>query len=46
VRVRMACSVGAVMAGLLAEGLVDDVPHEQRIALVRETTAGMFRGPS
>ena len=33
VRVRMACSVGAVMAGLLAEGLVDDVPHEQRIAL-------------
>ena len=42
VRVRMACSVGAVMAGLLAEGLVDDVPHEQRIALVRETVADMF----
>ena len=46
VRVRMACSVGAVMAGLLAEGLVDDVPHEQRIAYVRETVADMFRAPS
>jgi hypothetical protein len=42
VRVRMACSVGAVMAGLLSEGLVDDVPHEQRIELVRETVADMF----
>jgi AcrR family transcriptional regulator len=46
VRVRMACSVGAVMAGLLAEGLVDDVPHEERITLVRETAADMFHVPS
>jgi hypothetical protein len=45
-RVRMACSVGAVMAGLLSEGLVDDVPHEQRIELVRETVADMFPAPS
>ena|ERR1700761_922496 len=43
VRVRMACSVGAVFGGLLSDGLVDDVPHEQRIALVRETVADMFR---
>jgi len=46
VRVRMACSVGAVLAGLLAEGLVDDVAHEQRIAYVRETIADMFRAAS
>lgn len=46
VRVRMACSVGAVMGGLLTEGLVDDVPHEQRIKLVRETVAEMFRTPA
>jgi AcrR family transcriptional regulator len=46
VRVRMACSVGAVMAGLLAEGLVDDVPHDERIALVRETVADLFRTPA
>jgi AcrR family transcriptional regulator len=44
VRVRMACSVGAVIGGLLSDGLVDDVAHEQRIALVRETVADMFRG--
>jgi len=43
VRVRMACSVGAVFGGLLSDGLVDDVPHEQRIALVRATVADMFR---
>ena len=45
VRVRMACSVGAVLAGLLSDGLVDDVPHEERIELVRETVADMFRPP-
>jgi AcrR family transcriptional regulator len=43
VRVRMACSIGAVIGGLLSEGLVDDVPHEERIELVRETVADMFR---
>jgi len=39
----MACSVGAVIGGLLSDGLVDDVPPERRIALVRETVADMFR---
>lgn len=43
IRVRMACSVGAVMGGLLSDGLVDDIPHEERIALVRQTVADMFR---
>jgi AcrR family transcriptional regulator len=46
VRVRMACSIGAVIGGMLSDGLVDDVPHEQRIALVRETVADMFRAVS
>jgi AcrR family transcriptional regulator len=45
VRVRMACSVGAVLGGLLSDGLVDDVPHEERIELVRKTVADMFRPP-
>ena len=46
VRVRMACSVGAVMGGLLSHGLLDDVSHEERISLVRETVADMFRAHS
>jgi AcrR family transcriptional regulator len=46
VRVRMACSIGAVIGGMLSDGLVDDVPHEQRIALVREAVADMFRAVS
>ncbi len=45
VRVRMACSVGAVMSGLLTDGFVDDVPHGQRIKLVRDAVAAMFREP-
>ena len=44
VRVRMACSVGAVMAGLLSDGIVDDISHEAKVQLVRETVADMFRG--
>jgi AcrR family transcriptional regulator len=44
VRVRIACAVGAVMGGLLSDGLVDDVPHDERVALVRATVADMFRG--
>jgi AcrR family transcriptional regulator len=43
VRMRMACSVGAVMAGLLSDGIVDDVSHEMKVQLVRETVADMFR---
>jgi AcrR family transcriptional regulator len=43
VRVRMACSVGAVIGGLLSDALVGDVPHDERIALVREAVADMFR---
>ena len=42
VRVRMACSIGAVMGGLLGDSLVEDVPHEQRVALVREAVADLF----
>jgi hypothetical protein len=34
------------MAGVLSDGLVDDVPHERRIALVRAAVADMFREPS
>jgi AcrR family transcriptional regulator len=41
-RVRMACSVGAVMAGLLSDGLVDDISHDEKVALVRATVAEMF----
>jgi AcrR family transcriptional regulator len=41
-RVRMACSVGAVMAGLLSDGLVDDISHVEKVALVRATVAEMF----
>jgi len=46
VRVRMACSAGAVVGGLLSDGLVDDIPHEQRVALVRAAVADMFRRPT
>lgn len=44
-RVRMACSVGAVMTGLLPDGLVGDIPHDEKVRLVRATVAGMFRDP-
>jgi AcrR family transcriptional regulator len=48
-RVRMACSIGAVMAGLLTGagqitgGMLDDVAPEELTSLVRETVADMFR---
>ncbi|HEY3771594.1 MAG TPA: TetR/AcrR family transcriptional regulator [Solirubrobacteraceae bacterium] len=45
-RVRMACSVGAVMTGLLPEGLVGDIPHDEKVRLVRATVADMFRDPA
>ena len=45
-RVRMACSIGAVMAGLLSDGLVADVDHDARVALVRAAVADMFQAPS
>jgi len=44
-RVRMVCSLGAVMAGLLTDGIVDDISHEARVALVRTSVADMFRAP-
>ena len=43
-RVRMVCSLGAVMAGLLTDSIVDDISHEARVELVRTTVADMFRG--
>jgi len=42
-RVRMACSMGAVMTGLLPDSLVGDIPHEEKVRLVRATVADMFR---
>ena len=45
-RVRMACSVGAVMTGLLPDGLVGDIPHDEKVRLVRATVADMFRDPA
>ena len=45
-RVRMACSMGAVMTGLLPEGLVGDIPHDEKLRLVRATVADMFRDPA
>ena len=45
-RVRMACSLGAVMTGLLPEGLVGDIPHDEKVRLVRTTVADMFRDPA
>jgi hypothetical protein len=42
----MACSVGAVMTGLLPEGLVGDIPHDEKVRLVRATVADMFRDPA
>jgi AcrR family transcriptional regulator len=44
-RVRMACSVGAVAVGLLSSSaLLDDIPHAEVKASVREVVAGMFPG--
>lgn len=45
-RVRMACSIGAVMAGLLSDAFVGDVPHERKVELVRAAVADMFRAPA
>jgi AcrR family transcriptional regulator len=45
-RVRMACSVGAVMTGLLPDGLVGDIPHDEKVRLVRATVVDMFREPA
>jgi hypothetical protein len=40
--VRLACSFGAVFAGLLGADLLGDVPPEQLPGLVRDVVAGMF----
>lgn len=42
-RMLMTCSIGAVMSGLLSDWFVDELPHEERIKLLRETVGGMFR---
>jgi len=41
-RVRMACSIGAVMAGLLSSEMFDDLPADELTELVRSTVAEMF----
>lgn len=41
-RVRMACSIGAVMGGLLSDALVGELAPEQRLELVRAAVADMF----
>jgi AcrR family transcriptional regulator len=41
-RVRLACSLGAVFAGLLGSDLLGDVPPDELPGLVRDVVAGMF----
>ena len=41
-RVRMACSIGAVMAGLLTAEMFDDIPDDELTGLVRSTVLEMF----
>ena len=43
-RVRMACSIGAIIGGLLSgAGLLDDVPDDEVTQHVRDVVADMFR---
>jgi hypothetical protein len=41
-RVRMACSIGAVMGGMLTTNMLDDVPADDLTNLVRDTVSDMF----
>jgi AcrR family transcriptional regulator len=41
-RVRMSCSIGAVMGGLLSTTMLDDVPAAEVTDLVRQTVSEMF----
>jgi len=41
-RVRMACSIGAVMGGMLSTSMLDDVPADELTDLVREAVSDMF----
>ena len=41
-RVRMACSIGAVMGGMLSTNLLDDVAAGDLTDLVREAVGDMF----
>jgi len=41
-RVRLACSLGAVFAGLLGADMLGDVPDDQLPGLVRDVVTGMF----
>lgn len=41
-RVRMMCSIGAVMGGLLGGAIIDDIPLDEKTALVREIVAELF----
>jgi AcrR family transcriptional regulator len=41
-RVRMACSIGAVMAGLLTAEMFDDIPDDELTGLVRSSVWEMF----
>lgn len=43
VRVRITCAVGAIMGGLLGDGIADDVPHDEKVALVRTVVGDIFR---
>jgi AcrR family transcriptional regulator len=41
-RVRMACSIGAVMGGMLSTSMLGDVPADELTELVREAVGDMF----
>jgi hypothetical protein len=41
-RVQMACSIGAVMGGMLSTSMLDDVPGDELADLVREAVSDMF----
>lgn len=42
VRVRITCSMGAILAGLLSEGLVHDIPHDKKVAQIRSFVGAML----
>lgn len=44
-RVRIACSLGAVIGGLISSSIVGDIDHEQRTAMVRQVVHEMFPAP-
>ena len=45
-RVRMVCSIGAVMGGMLGTSMLADVPADELTDLVRQTVRGIFGSAS